>query len=1716
MAPPSPPTGPSSEEISSQAKAFQQLTAVLLELGKAQQLSGTAARGMRDGMSEVGESFKELEAALKKSKEAGSDWRAGIKESIEEIEDFGDAANVARKILKNLAKENKTLATAMVAGVGAIKGFAAGFKLLKAAATSVIGVIQSVGSALFDLGAAILSAPFKMLEGLIGMAKEGMGSTELAQAFENVREVFGDVSKDAGGSVIKLGTSLTQGMIGPGLSAIRVFGTLSEAIEYANKVASASPVLFDSMRDQFEKNGKSILAMSKGLGIAEEDFTGLMSAAKATGREIEDIEVEIAKYAKGLSAQFGLNSKLISRDMGKAMKDVKHFANSTVQEIAKASTYAHGLGLELKDITGVLDAFNTFDQAAENVSKLSQAFGVNIDTMKLLEAKTPDDALAMLKDSLAAAGKSADTMNRQELQLLASTVGMSEEAVRQSFSLKNQGIAHNKVTQAAKGLEAQSMSTSEAISSMTNDIVRAVKAGPTPESNSLWGMFFDGFLQGITRTGEFRTLLANLRKDFYVIIGAGRELGVAFVEAFPGFKEILEGLADVLSPQKIGGLFNSFKDTFKKFFEDIRSGTGTVKGLMEALQGNFTDYLTKAGPGGQKLLQGLHDFWEAAKKIIVSAIDYLGDMMKDAFNAIADAISGKYDSKIGGALGAVQKEVSPIMTAFGGLFEKIKGPLTKIFDQFFDWIGEKISAFWSKHWGKILAVTIGPSIVGGLASVMTTRLAQGPLVAALNRVAGLPGGAAGPTAPGAAGPGEAPKPPSPPPAGAVGSGSGWKEFGKGFGKQMAYKAGGAAINLAEFAGKAVIAVKAMSSLMDLIKEKKLTEPEFKQVMAIVEAMMSFYTKTQVIGGITGALNTAASRIPISDNNLEAKVKGGGGKGAMGGFVALAVTIGGMLVAGGVIIGAASVIKKGAIPKIKAVAELIEPISNMFLKAIVVAGASSLLGVAIASSAGVGAAAIGVGLMSIGVVVSHMISTAEGVLKAASNLKGDGSQIKTKAEAVAVVIESVSNMLVAISKVISSLPMNMFSGAEKIKETFSEAGKFVSDLLGTPGGSGAANAGGGITGLLNTLSSFADKFPVSKIAALSGIASVFGGIGQLIGGVADALSHLTSKDEVGALFGLINIKGSSASGDAIFAATGFIDQIMVSSEKLINSLKRGMAKVKPSEVQGLATYGQAMSSILSSLSSFMNVIVSAMQSFKVKTTSEDSILGVLTESKSTIEKIDVDGFGEFAKILEEKIPGISGSLSIMISSISGEVLTLASSLTPEKIEGIKTVVSIMGAATTLMASLQTQLSDSALKGAFTKTGGETTSVRSDIQNVDNSINTLNVVLPSLSATLKTMSTEMPTMIKGIIQAVKGIDITPKDITALNAVSGIFKTLSKLIKVTSTIMPHVTNMSRTVISSDGQGGRVTEETTGVNMKAMQEGLKANFESIASAIEAIVGIGDANGNSPIKRIVDAAGKIPQIPAGIGEKLKSLSGTFTSIKDMVDVSGTLNSMISTQEVEEVVNSAGGTKTKTVYELADFKNIAGALEAMADPSAGLDKLVTAANALGTTIDAGKIQSMATAANVVKSFFSQVNVLSNAASFGMKTAIDGGLAKTAEEIKSHIGAMAKAMAEFQGQIDAINVSAADNINIKMGKVANGLGVKDANYSFTKNGVSLKFNINISMDAKQIEKTMTGNQESVIFKAFQGVVDGGKTVSTTTNDGVTVGAASQGTATASPG
>lgn len=701
-----------------------------------------------------------------------------IKES-KQVSSLSDVTNVARKAWALYAKENKNVATAVNVAAAALKGLETSFKLLKAAAGGIFSVFSSLVESIFDIGAAIISIPFKFFDHIWSSTKKLMGGgTELAQAYENVREVFGSLKTGMGKDVVDLGKQLTQGLITPGLSARRVFGDMAEAMEYAKEVASAAPFAFQKIADQFDgASGTEILAMAKGLGIATEDLGGLMNKAVTEGRGMEEMLTEVTKYAKGMGEAFGLNSKMISRDMGKAMKDVKHFANMTEKEIAEATVYAHKLGVSLSDITGILDNFNTFEQASENVSKLSQAFGVNIDAMKLLEAKSPADALDMLKSSFAAAGKSVETMNRQELQLIAQSVGMSEEAVRQTMSMKNVGVSMGQVKTASSSLEKQTMDTNQALRSMSEDIKRVVKAGQVPEGEGFFAVFLNSIKEGHDKSEPLIALYKTMSDAIKSVVAEGRLLGVSFVKYFPGYEEFIRGLTQKMST--VGSLFADIRISFENFFKslDDPSVKNPVERLFESLRKNFENFF--GGKGNSGIMSGLEKMWVAAKKIIAEGIKVVSGMLVEGIKTITSMLKGEKVNPLAGSdLGKkLENEVAPIGNALTDAFNEVGPALKELLKTVFDeaWkaisteenqrkLGEFIKNSISYAWDNtdwstklvIFAGLFGPAMVRGLVAAMAGTVFKEGVSAAFTAALKsfkLPTPPPGGTGPGGTGPG---------------------------------------------------------------------------------------------------------------------------------------------------------------------------------------------------------------------------------------------------------------------------------------------------------------------------------------------------------------------------------------------------------------------------------------------------------------------------------------------------------------------------------------------------------------------------------------------------------------------------------------------------------------------------------------------------------------------------------------------------------------------------------------------------------------------------------------------------------------------------------------------------------------------------------------------------------------------------------------------------
>jgi hypothetical protein len=226
------------------------------------------------------------------------------------------------------------------------------------------------------------------------------------------------------------------------------------------------------------KSEGGVVGIQKGLGLANEDMRTLADTARMMGTGLVDQQLEIHKQSYDLGRAFNIETKAISRDIAKAMKDVKNFGGATIREIGVASTYARKLGLELEKITGTLQAFETFEGAAENVSKLAQSFGMNVDAFKLMEAQDPGKQVDLLRKSFFAAGQDASKFNRAQLKLLATSTGLDEATAKQAFSLKNQGASLDKINQKSKEAEKRQMDQAKAIKPKARNVAVVNKVCP--------------------------------------------------------------------------------------------------------------------------------------------------------------------------------------------------------------------------------------------------------------------------------------------------------------------------------------------------------------------------------------------------------------------------------------------------------------------------------------------------------------------------------------------------------------------------------------------------------------------------------------------------------------------------------------------------------------------------------------------------------------------------------------------------------------------------------------------------------------------------------------------------------------------------------------------------------------------------------------------------------------------------------------------------------------------------------------------------------------------------------------------------------------------------------------------------------------------------------------------------------------------------------------
>ena len=445
----------------------------------------------------------------------------------------------------------------------------------------------------------------------------------------------------------------------------------------------------------------------------------LGQVAIATGGDLTQMMQEMGNLALQMGEKFGISSKLLGKDLGYMTQNMGKFGSMTKTQMITSAVYVRKLGLEIKDIEGLMGAFDNFEDAATNAAKLAQGFGMTIDAMKMMKEQDPAKRLDMLRQSFAATGRSIESMSRQEKAMLASSAGLDENMVSLALSSKNMGKSYDDIQKEADKSNKKQLSQAEVMDKLSENIKKFTEAMQT--SGSFLTQFFNGIMKGLSKSPEFMKLMRSLGHALHSVYLAGVEVGKMIMKFFPGLSEMASNLADLFSGAKFKDLLGGVVGAFKTFFEDLQKDPVNAVGkFMKTIKEKFMNFFDKDSKEGKGFLGGLGKFGKAAGGIVagigkfliegaVSAIKGLIDFIKNPSGLTPDPDS--FVSNFFSPILQVIKEQGPV------LLVALKDLFFTLLEKFGPWLAGIAATLFAANVAKalVMGVVAGAAQAGGMA-----------------------------------------------------------------------------------------------------------------------------------------------------------------------------------------------------------------------------------------------------------------------------------------------------------------------------------------------------------------------------------------------------------------------------------------------------------------------------------------------------------------------------------------------------------------------------------------------------------------------------------------------------------------------------------------------------------------------------------------------------------------------------------------------------------------------------------------------------------------------------------------------------------------------------------------------------------------------------------------------------------------------------------------
>jgi len=430
-----------------------------------------------------------------------------------------------------------------------------------------------------------------------------------------------------------------------------------------------------------EKSAGALIFYGKAMGIGNEGAAEMLKVAQGIGKDgLKYVKGFADQAAKSLEA-YGVSAKFMARGMTELLKTLPHLQRDGAAAFAPIVAYAQKMGLELKQVTGILDTFSSADKSLEVASNLAQ-IGVSLDPLVLVAEKNPAKQLDMIGKAMHNAGKAVDLSDRHMRSYLKSTLSIDDATLDRIASENGLANSFNKTAKQADGA-AKKQKTQQEVMEELGKGIRQLITTMDLSNKGITGFFSAltaGFSDGVMGFGIMRGSLISIRDTLKMVYKAGKDLAKMFMESFPGVREMLEGVVKLFDKAATREFLKVIKSAFKELTNIVGSldPKEGIKSFFEKLFNGFNSYSGKIGTFWSNIMPGLKTFTDAAGKIVGGLISFIGDKIASGITSLADIIKNGFG---GGGGGGMMSDIGVILrNIFSPIWEGLKDAGGKIWD----------------------------------------------------------------------------------------------------------------------------------------------------------------------------------------------------------------------------------------------------------------------------------------------------------------------------------------------------------------------------------------------------------------------------------------------------------------------------------------------------------------------------------------------------------------------------------------------------------------------------------------------------------------------------------------------------------------------------------------------------------------------------------------------------------------------------------------------------------------------------------------------------------------------------------------------------------------------------------------------------------------------------------------------------------------------------